>query len=102
LTGTSSTELTLAETGAHQIVARVTNEEHTFYSNWVQANVVCFDSNRPEEMMAIIGSIPKTIQNCENANLYKIIYVPGTGGEIEIVSYLTDEAGDFESHDDWS
>ena len=102
LTGTSSTELTLAETGAHQIVARVTNEEHTFYSNWVQANVVCFDSNRPQEMMAIIGSIPKTIQNCENANLYKIIYVPGTGGEIEIVSYLTDEAGDFESHDDWS
>lgn len=96
LTGTSSTELVLEKTGAHQIVARVTNAENTFYSNWVQANVISYDSTNPEAMMAIIGGIPTTINNCENANLYKIIYVPGLGGEVEIISYLTDEAGNFE------
>ena len=101
LTGTSSTELVLQTTGAHQIVARVSNSEGTFYSNWVQANVISFDSTKPEAMMAIIGGIPTTINNCENANLYKIIYVPGLGGEVEIVSYLTDEPGNF-SDVDWS
>lgn len=96
LTGTSSTELTLATTGAHQIVARITNAEATYYSNWVQANIVSYDSNNPEKIMAIIGGIPSSITNCENANLYKIIYVPGLGGEVEIVSYLADEPGIFE------
>lgn len=99
LTGTSSTELKLGTTGAHQIVARISNAEGTFYSNWVQANVISYDSNSPEPMMAIIGGIPTTINNCENANLYKIIYVPGLGGEVEIISYLTDEAGKFELPD---
>jgi hypothetical protein len=64
--------------------------------------VISYDSNHPEAMMAIIGGIPTKINNCENANLYKIIYVPGLGGDIEIISYLTDEAGRFESMDDWS
>ena len=96
LTGTSSTELVLQTTGAHQIVARISNSEGTFYSNWVQANVISYDSTSPEAMMAIIGGIPTTINNCENANLYKIIYVPGLGGEVEIVSYLSDEPGNFE------
>lgn len=99
LTGTSSTELVLERTGAHQVVARISNTEGTFYSNWVQANVISYDSTSPEAMMAIIGGIPTTINNCENANLYKIIYVPGLGGEVEIISYLTDEAGNFELPD---
>lgn len=99
LTGTSSTELVLERTGSHQIVARISNTEGTFYSNWVQANVISYDSTSPETMMAIIGGIPTTINNCENANLYKIIYVPGLGGEVEIISYLTDEAGNFELPD---
>lgn len=99
LTGTSSTDLVLERTGAHQIVARISNTEGTFYSNWVQANVISYDSTSPEAMMAIIGGIPTTINNCENANLYKIIYVPGLGGEVEIISYLTDEAGNFELPD---
>lgn len=96
LTGTSSTELKLPSTGAHQIVARISNTEGTFYSNWVQANVISYNSTNPEAMMAIIGGIPTNITNCENANLYKIIYVPGLGGDVEIVSYLADEAGIFE------
>jgi hypothetical protein len=52
-------------------------------------------------MMTIIGGIPSSITNCENANLYKIIYVPGLGGTAEIVSYLADEPGFFESNEDW-
>ena len=102
LTGTSSTELVLDSTGAHQIVARISNPDSTFYSNWVQANIVSYDSNNPEAMMAIIGGIPTTINNCENANLYKIIYVPGLGGDMEIVSYLTDEPGNFENESNWN
>lgn len=101
LTGTSSTDLTLSSTGAHQIVARITNTDNTFYSNWVQANIVSYDSSNPEAMMAIIGGIPTTINNCENANLYKIIQVPGMGGEVEIISYLTDEPGNFTAYDNW-
>ena len=99
LTGTSSTDLVLATTGAHQIIARVTNPEGTFYSNWVQANVISYDSANPEDMMAIIGGVPTKITNCENANLYNIIQVPGLGGDVEIISYLEDEAGIFESTD---
>jgi hypothetical protein len=54
-------------------------------------------------MLAIIGGVPTTINNCENANLYKIIYVPGLGGDIEIISYLADEAGIFEDESvDWN
>lgn len=103
LTGTSSTELILSSTGAHQIVARIANAEGTFYSNWVQANVISYDSSKPEAMMAIIGGIPTNITNCENANLYKIIYVPGLGGDVEIISYLADEAGIFEDESvDWN
>lgn len=102
LTGTSSTDLELTSTGAHQIVARIANAEGTYYSNWVQANVISYDSSNPEDMMAIIGGIPTNIMNCENANLYKIIYVPGLGGDVEITSYLTDEAGIFESETDWT
>jgi hypothetical protein len=99
LTGSSSTDLVLPSTGAHQIVARVANSEGTFYSNWVQANVISYDSNNPDKMMAIIGGIPTKITNCENANLYNIIQVPGYGGEVEITSYLEDEAGIFETSD---
>lgn len=102
LTGTSSTELTLPTTGAYQIVARITNSSGDYYSNWVQANVISYDSSSPETMMAIIGGIPTSITNCENANLYKIIYVPGLGGDIEITSYLVDESGHFDNNEDWS
>ena len=101
LTGISSTELVLDSVGAHQIVARISNPEGTFYSNWVQANVVSYDSTNPVQMMGIIGGIPDKITNCENANLYKVMYVPGLGGDIEITSYLTDEAGKFED-EDWT
>lgn len=101
LTGTSSTDLILEETGAHQIVVRIANQDGTFYSNWVQANIIAYDSEHPEAMMTIIGGIPTSITNCENANLYKIIYVPGLGGTAEIVSYLADEPGFFESNEDW-
>jgi hypothetical protein len=51
--------------------------------------------------MVIIGGIPNIINNCENANLYQIISVPGLGGSAEIVSYLTDEPGNF-NKSDWS
>ena len=94
-------ELSLEKIGSHQILARITNEEHTFYSNWVQANVIAFDSSNKQEMMVAISGIPSSIVNCENANLYKIICVPGTGGTAEIISYLADEAGHF-SKEDWS
>lgn len=100
LTGTSSTDLLLPDTGAHQIVARISNQSGTFYSNWVQANVVSFDSSNKEAMMAIIGGIPQSLTNCENSGLYKIIYVPGMGGEVTITSYLSDEAGVF-YQDNW-
>ena len=101
LTGTSSTELELETTGAHQIVARISNDDASFYSNWVQANVISYDSTSPESMMIVIGGIPTDIVNCENANLYNIIYVPGLGGEAEISSYLTDEAGNFDNNTNW-
>jgi hypothetical protein len=51
-------------------------------------------------MMAIIGGIPQSLTNCENSGLYKIIYVPGMGGEVTITSYLSDEAGVF-YQDNW-
>ena len=101
LTGTSSTELVLETTGVHQIIARVSNDDSTFYSNWVQANVISYDSNNPEAMMIVIGGIPTDIVNCENARLYNIIYVPGLGGSAEISSYLTDEAGNFDNNPNW-
>ena len=102
LTGTSSTDLVLENTGVHQIMARISNDDSTFYSNWVQANVISYDSSNPEAMMIVIGGIPTEIVNCENAHLYNIIYVPGLGGEAEISSYLTDEAGNFDNNTDWS
>lgn len=101
LTSATSTELILENIGSHQILARITNEEGTFYSNWVQANIIAFDSSNKQEMMVTISGIPTSIVNCENANLYKIICVPGTGGTAEIISYLADETGPF-SKDDWS
>ena len=88
-------ELELSQ-GGHQVLARVSNAEGTFYSNWVQANVVSWDENNKTDMMAIIGGIPQTINNCENAKLFQIISVPGLGGNVEIVSYLADDAGIFE------
>ena len=99
LTGTSSTDLVLPSTGPYQILARVSNTDGTFYSNWTQANVISYDSTLVDkpEMMGIIGNIPTKITNCENAHLYDIIYVPGSGGSIEITAYLEDEAGIFES-----
>jgi len=102
LTGTSSTDLVLENTGVHQIIARISNADDTFYSNWVQANVISYDSSNPEAMMIVIGGIPTEIVNCENAHLYNIIYVPGLGGEAEISSYLTDESGNFDNNTDWS
>jgi hypothetical protein len=101
LTGNTSTELKLLESGAYQILARITNEARSYYSNWVQANVVCYDSSENKPLMVIIGGIPDTISNCETSNLYQIISVPGLGGSAEIVSYLTDEPGNF-NKSDWS
>ena len=101
LTSNTYTELELEKIGSHQILARITNPEKTFYSNWVQANVIAFDSTNKQEMMVMISGIPERVTNCENTNLYKIICVPGTGGTAEIISYLTNQAGHF-SQSDWS
>ena len=87
-------ELPLA-VGGHQILARVSNAEGTFYSNWVQANVISWDQENPTDMLAIIGGIPEQINNCENAKLFQIISVPGLGGSVDIVSYLADDASIF-------
>ena len=87
-------ELPLA-VGGHQILARISNPEGTFYSNWVQANVVSWDKENPTDMLAIIGGIPEKINNCENAKLFQIISVPGLGGSVDIVSYLADDASIF-------
>ena len=65
LTSATSTELSLQNIGSHQILARITNEEGTFYSNWVQANVIAFDSSNKQEMMVTISGIPNSIVNCE-------------------------------------
>lgn len=92
---TSRVELELP-VGGHQILARVSNAEGTFYSNWVQANVISHDKGNKTNMMAIIGGIPTTINNCENAKLFQIISVPGLGGKVDIVSYLADDPGIFE------
>lgn len=101
LTSNTYTELKLEKIGSHQILARITNPEKTFYSNWVQANIIAFDSSNKQEMMVMISGIPERVTNCENTNLYKIICVPGTGGTAEIISYLTNQAGHF-SQSDWS
>ena len=82
--------------GGHQLLARVCNSDGTFYSNWVQANVVSHDENQKTDMLAIIGGIPSVINNCENAKLFQIISVPGLGGTVEIVSYLADDPGIFQ------
>ena len=92
---TSRVELELP-VGGHQILARVSNAEGTFYSNWVQANVISHDKGNKTNMMAIIGGIPTTINNCENAKLFQIISVPGLGGKVDIVSNLADDPGIFE------
>ena len=101
LTSNTYTELKLQNAGSHQILARITNPDKTFYSNWVQVNVIAFDSNDKQDMMVTINGIPEKITNCETVNLYKVICVPGTGGTAEIISYLTDQAGHF-SKEDWS
>ena len=95
LTTNSHAELELP-VGGHQILARVCNSDGTFYSNWVQANVISWDKQNETDMMAIIGGIPTTINNCENSKLFQIISVPGLGGKVEIVSYLANDAGVFE------
>lgn len=95
LTSNSRVELELS-VGGHQVLARISNADGTFYSNWTQANVVSWDKDNKTDMMAIIGGIPTTINNCENAKLFQIISVPGLGGSVDIVSYLADDAGIFE------
>ena len=82
--------------GGYQILARISSVDGTFYSNWVQANVISHDKNNKTSMMAIIGGIPTTVNNCENAKLFQIISVPGLGGKVDIVSYLADDSGVFE------
>ena len=99
ITSNTHAELTLS-IGGHQLLARVCNSDRTFYSNWIQANVVSHDEKSKTEMLAIIGGIPSEINNCENAKLFQIINVPGLGGSVEIVSYLADDPGVF--YDDQS
>ena len=94
ITNNTQVELELP-VGGHQILARVNNTDGTFYSNWIQANIISWDKNNKTDMMAIIGGIPNTINNCENAKLFQIISVPGLGGKVEIISYLADDAGIF-------
>lgn len=101
LQNNSEVSITLDEFGAHQIIARVTNEEGTFYSNWVQANIISHNPANPSSMNVIIGKIPTEIINCDSADLYKLIYVPGLGGEAEILTYLTDEPGNFINNTNW-
>ena len=82
--------------GGHQLLARVSNADGTFYSNWIQVNVVSHDESNKTNMLAIIGGIPSVINNCENAKLFQIISVPGLGGNVEIISYLADDPGIFQ------
>ena len=95
VTNNSRVELEL-KVGGHQVLARISNTDGTFYSNWTQANIVSHDKDNKTDMMAIIGGIPTTINNCENAKLFQIISVPGLGGKVDIVSYLADDPGIFE------
>ena len=95
VTSNTRAELTLP-VGGHQLLARVSNTDRTFYSNWVQANVVSYDETNKTNMLAIIGGIPSIINNCENAKLFQIISVPGLGGDVEIISYLSDDPGIFQ------
>ncbi len=95
VTSNTRAELTLA-IGGHQLLARVSNTDGTFYSNWIQANVVSHDETNKTNMLAIIGGIPSVINNCENVKLFQIISVPGLGGDVEIVSYLADDPGVFQ------
>lgn len=94
ITSNTRAELELS-IGGHQLLARVCNADGTFFSNWVQANVVSHDETDKTDMLAIIGGIPSVINNCENSKLFQIISVPGLGGEVEIVSYLADDPGIF-------
>ena len=90
------------EIGGHQILARISDDGNKYYSNWVQANVISYDDSNKQGMMAIIGGIPETIKNCENSKLFQIISVPGLGGTVDIVSYLSDSASVFQdSQDKW-
>lgn len=95
VTSNTRAELPLA-IGGHQLLARVSNTDGTFYSNWIQANVVSHDETNKTNMLAIIGGIPSVINNCENVKLFQIISVPGLGGDVEIVSYLADDPGVFQ------
>ena len=98
---TSNTRVELPLTvGGHQILARVSDADGKFYSNWTQANVVSWNKDSKTEMMAIIGGIPSSIKNCENSKLYQIISVPGLGGSVDIVSYLADDATEFQNPQD--
>ena len=95
VTSNTRAELPLS-IGGHQLLARVSNADGTFYSNWIQANVVSHDETNKTDMLAIIGGIPSVINNCENVKLFQIISVPGLGGDVEIVSYLADDPGVFQ------
>ena len=98
---TSNTRVELPLTvGGHQILARVSDADGKFYSNWTQANVVSWNKDSKTEMMAIIGGIPSSIKNCENSKLYQIISVPGLGGSVDIISYLADDATEFQNPQD--
>ena len=95
VTSNTRAELPLS-IGGHQLLARISNSDGTFYSNWIQANVVSHDESNKTNMLAIIGGIPSVINNCENVKLFQIISVPGLGGDVEIVSYLADDPGIFQ------
>lgn len=96
LTSSTRVEVPLS-VGGHQILARVSDSENRYYSNWTQANVVSWNKEDKTDMMAIIGGIPTSIKNCENSKLFQIISVPGLGGTVDIVSYLANDATEFEN-----
>lgn len=101
LTNATRVELPLP-VGGHQILARVSDSESQYYSNWTQANVVSWNKEEKTDMMAIIGGIPTSIKNCENSKLFQIISVPGLGGTVDIISYLADDATEFQNpQDQW-
>lgn len=101
LTSATRVEVPLS-VGGHQILARVSDSESRYYSNWTQANVVSWNKDEKTDMMAIIGGIPTSIKNCENSKLFQIISVPGLGGTVDIVSYLADDATEFENpQEEW-
>lgn len=88
--------ITLSVPGSYEILARAickTNQD--IKSEWIQVNALATSgySNVP---LITVGDIATDIENCDSAQLFKVLIYPSNGGNAEVISYLADDVEDLQ------